>query len=285
MRLSVFVRVAIGTAAIGIGCLSAASAVASLEGRSVRVVPRIRSASPSFKRLEADCPRGYQLTGGGARARGTASILNTSIPNSAGTGWIAVGHRPGHNSLGLHVFAVCASPPEQGAAGRVVRQLRASYPNFTRLEVDCPAGYQLTGGGAEALGTASILNASIPNSTRSGWIAVGHQPGHDSVGLHVFAICVRMSDDVLTVRVGRRIRPSYPNFKRLEADCPTGYQLTGGGAEALGAASILNASIPNRTHTGWIAIGHQPGYSSVGLHVFAMCAATSEGDHIGRHTR
>jgi hypothetical protein len=85
-----------------------------------------------------------------------------------------------------------------------------------------------------------------------------------------------MPDDVLTVKVRHQIRSSYPNFTRLEADCPAGYQLTGGGAEALGSNSILNASIPSDAHTGWIAVGHQPGRQSVGLHVFALCSATSE---------
>ncbi len=254
------------------------SSVASLEGSSVRVVHRIRSSYPDFTRLAADCPGGYQLTSGGAEALGDASILNATIPNRPGTGWIAVGHQPGHESVGLHVFSVCASPPEQGATVRVVHRLRSSYPNFTRLEAHCPGGYQLVGGGAEALGDASILNASIPNTTGTGWIAVGHQPGHGSVGLHVFADCVAMPDDVLTVRVTHRIRSSYPDFTRLAADCPGGYQLTGGGAEALGDASILNATIPNRPGTGWIAVGHQPGHNSVGLHVFAVCAATSEAE-------
>jgi hypothetical protein len=259
------------------------SSVASLEGSSVRVVHHIRSSYPNFTRLGADCPSGYQLTGGGAEALGVASILNATIPNGNGTRWIAVGHQPGHESVGLHVFSVCASPPEQGATVRVVRRLRSSYPNFTRLEADCPTGYHLVGGGAEALGDASILNATIPNDSGTGWIAVGHQPGHESVGLHVFADCVAMPDDVLIVRVAHRIRPSYPNFTRLEADCPGGFQLTGGGAEALGDASDLNASIPNATGRGWIAVGHQPGRDSVGLDVFAVCAATSEAeDVVGR---
>jgi hypothetical protein len=188
-------RAVIGTAALCLGGMGVGSSFASLEGSSVRVVHHTRSSYPNFTRLGADCPRGYQLTGGGAEALGDASILNASIPNDAGKGWIAVGHQPGQNSVGLHVFSVCASPPEQGATVRVVHRLRPSYPNFTRLEADCPSGYKLAGGGAEALGDASILNASIPNATGTGWIAVGHQPGHNSVGLHVFAVCTAASED------------------------------------------------------------------------------------------
>ena len=270
------------TAAVCFAGLGAGTSIASLEGPTIRVVPRIRSSYPNFTRLQSRCPPGYLLTGGGAEALGDASILNTSIPNIIGTRWIAVGHQPGFNSVGLHAFAVCASPPEQGASTLVARKFRDNYPDFTRLQISCPAGSRLVGGGAEALGNASSLDASIPNIIGTRWIAVGHhQRGQNALGLHVFAVCVAMPDDVLTVRVVHRFRDSYPNFTRLEADCPRGYQLTGGGAEALGDASILNASIPNASGTGWIAAGHQPGDSSVGLHVFAVCAVTSEGNGAG----
>jgi len=65
--------------------------------------------------------------------------------------------------------------------------------NFTQLEVDCNAGEHVLGGGAEALGTVSILNRTSPNGNGTGWIAVGHQPGFTSVGLSVYAICATVS--------------------------------------------------------------------------------------------
>lgn len=182
------------------------------------------------------------------------------------------------------VVAVCASASASAPAAassrrsvRIVARLRNSYPNFTRLEADCPTGYTLTSGGAEALGTRSILNASIPNASHTGWIAVGHQPGFDSVGLHVFAVCLE-NEVVATAQLSvvARIRPSYPNFTRLEARCPRGATF-GGGAEALGGGSNLNASIPDRSGAGWIAVGNQPDGDSVGLHAFAVCAAPSDG--------
>lgn len=81
----------------------------------------------------------------------------------------------------------------QGAPGisgyQIVSNLQSSFPNFTQLGVNCPPGKRAIGGGAEALGPTSILNRTTPNTSGTGWIAVGHQPGVNSVGLHVYAIC------------------------------------------------------------------------------------------------
>ncbi len=71
----------------------------------------------------------------------------------------------------------------------VVENDQSSYPNFTRLLVNCPPGTKAIGGGAEALGVNSILNGSFPAPGGVGWIAVGHQTGYTTVGLHVFAVC------------------------------------------------------------------------------------------------
>ena len=66
--------------------------------------------------------------------------------------------------------------------------------------------------------------------------------------------------------------PSFGNFTQLAVYCPPGKKAIGGGAEALGVNSILNRTTPTPLGDGWIAVGHQPGYTSVGLNVFAICA-------------
>ena len=202
--------------------------------------------------------------------------MSTRLITAIGTGLLATGG----------VIAGTASASQSSSSRtpkvRVVDRFRSSYGNFTRLEVDCPSGSRLSGGGAEALGSNAILNGSFPNDSGTGWIADGHQPGVPSVGLHVFAVCTSARGKV---RVVHRLRSSYPNFKRLHVECPSGFRLSGGGAEALGSSSILNTTIPNRSHTGWVAVGHQPGVNSVGLHVFAVCTTAPGGVQVVRKLR
>ncbi|MFB6894466.1 hypothetical protein ACFCX4_34795 [Kitasatospora sp. NPDC056327] len=61
------------------------------------------------------------------------------------------------------------------------------------------------------------------------------------------------------------------NFERRTVSCPSGKRAVGGGAEAQGEESVLNGSFPTDDGTGWIGLGHQPGYDSVGISVHVVC--------------
>ncbi|MEU9466830.1 hypothetical protein AB0D78_09255 [Streptomyces avermitilis] len=63
-----------------------------------------------------------------------------------------------------------------------------------------------------------------------------------------------------------------PNFQRRTLYCPSGKKVIGGGAEAQGNGAVLVGSFPTPDGTGWIALGRQDGYSSVGISVYAICA-------------
>ncbi|MFI1166994.1 hypothetical protein ACH4UM_26185 [Streptomyces sp. NPDC020801] len=63
-----------------------------------------------------------------------------------------------------------------------------------------------------------------------------------------------------------------PNFQRRTVHCPAGKRVIGGGAEAQGNHAILVGSFPTDDGTGWIGLGRQDGYSTVGISVYAICA-------------
>ncbi|QFG20411.1 hypothetical protein [Actinomadura sp. WMMB 499] len=64
-----------------------------------------------------------------------------------------------------------------------------------------------------------------------------------------------------------------PNFQRRTVYCPSGKQVIGGGAEAQGNDAILVGSFPTDDGRGWIGLGRQKAYSSVGISVYAICAS------------
>ena len=127
------------------------------------------------------------------KCHGDSRLVTWDATGPAGpAGAAGAAGAPGH--IGLTGPAGPAGPRGiQGVPGisgyGIVENDQSSYPNFTRLTVNCPPGTRAVGGGAEALGNNSVLNGSIPAPGGLGWIAVGHQPGYPSVGLHVFAIC------------------------------------------------------------------------------------------------
>jgi hypothetical protein len=63
-----------------------------------------------------------------------------------------------------------------------------------------------------------------------------------------------------------------PNFTRRTVYCPLGKHVIGGGGEAQGNDAILVGSFPTPDARGWIALGRQNRYSTVGISVYAICA-------------
>lgn len=62
------------------------------------------------------------------------------------------------------------------------------------------------------------------------------------------------------------------NFTRRTVYCPAGKHVIGGGGEAQGNDAILVGSFPTPDGRGWIALGRQNRYTTVGISVYAICA-------------
>lgn len=92
------------------------------------------------------------------------------------------------DSIGNAPHAQLAAPNAVNGY-EIVKLSNANVGNFERRYVFCPAGKRVIGGGAEALGVASVLNGSFPTEDGRGWVGIGHQPGYSSVGITVYAVC------------------------------------------------------------------------------------------------
>lgn len=62
-----------------------------------------------------------------------------------------------------------------------------------------------------------------------------------------------------------------PNFTRRTVYCPGGKHVIGGGGEAQGNDATLVGSFPTGDARGWIALGRQDRYPTVGISVYAIC--------------
>jgi hypothetical protein len=171
--------------------------------------------------------------------------------------------------LTLAVVSTLLVAGSAAAQTQIVSKINQNTKDFTRLTVACPSGSTLIGGGAEALGGASILNGGFPVNATT-WAAVGHQPGVGNLGLSSYGICTKASG----LQIVSKVNQNTKDFTRLTVSCPSGKQVLGGGAEALGGGSILNGSFPVDSTT-WAAVGHQPGVGNLGLSVYAICGTVS----------
>ena len=83
-----------------------------------------------------------------------------------------------------------SGPP--GVSALQIVSTSAPTGNFAPLEVICPAGKKVLGGGAEALGSDARLIRTSPNGNGTGWIAVGNYPYAGGLSLRVWAICANV---------------------------------------------------------------------------------------------
>ncbi|MEU8269377.1 hypothetical protein AB0B89_19735 [Sphaerisporangium sp. NPDC049002] len=65
------------------------------------------------------------------------------------------------------------------------------------------------------------------------------------------------------------------NFARRTIRCPSGKRAIGGGAEAQGNDAILVGSFPTDDAGGWIGLGRQNNFATVGISVYVICADAS----------
>lgn len=87
---------------------AAASARAALPA-GYQIVTLPNANVPHFQRRTVYCPGGKRVLGGGAEARGNKAILVGSFPTPDGRGWIGLGRQDGYSTVGISVFAICAS--------------------------------------------------------------------------------------------------------------------------------------------------------------------------------
>ncbi|MGW0576802.1 hypothetical protein ACWD25_12705 [Streptomyces sp. NPDC002920] len=111
--------------------------------------------------------------------------------------------------------------------------------------------------------TAGALALAL--ATGIGWTAQA-SPDHTAAGEPAQA---RVVDGYQIVKLPNA---NVSNFQRRTVYCPAGKHVIGGGAEAQGNDAILVGSFPTDDATGWVALGRQNNYSTVGISVYAICA-------------
>jgi hypothetical protein len=112
--------------------------------------------------------------------------------------------------------------------------------------------------------TAGALALSI--AAAAGWAAQA-APEHAPVTKHA------QTRVVAGYQIVTLPNANVPNFQRRTVFCPSGKHVIGGGAEAQGNDAILVGSFPTPDGTGWIGLGRQNAYSSVGISVYAICTS------------
>ena len=199
---------AVGLAAIT--CLIAASPASALKVKYVAENDTLLPDSVGF--VEASCPSGYKLTGGGAFSNGAfgTTKLQGSYPvdgddqnGKADDTWRAVVWNTAPSAANIESQAICAK------AKPVYRSRIFSIGVSASPRVKCPKGTKPTGGGMETGGTfthpVDILSSrpsdgEDENSKPEAWFANASPPGMAVPFGETYVICAEPGEIKPTYR-------------------------------------------------------------------------------------
>jgi hypothetical protein len=230
----------------------------------------------------AVCPTGDVVVGGGGYqvTQELREDLNSSLPDSEGTGWIVYFNNEKSSSNTGVVVAICAAASsltdysvQYGALVTVPADGEA------QATVTCPSGTVSLGGGTdmETTGTETYdaMDASAPYGT-NGWRTYMSSAGSDSTSGLAAVVCAtepsgwaQVSSDYVNNPAGKTTN--------VTVKCPAGTRVLGGGpfnSSADPTVTIgLTTSLSNLR--GWHSKEDNSSSTSESVDEWAVCAKTS----------
>lgn len=216
------------------------------------------SAPAQHPRIQLNVPVGYKIIGGGALSNwsGAGNLLTAAYPASP-VRWVAAGKD--HEVISpatLTAFALAIHDPAN-EWDVVIQTATAAPAPHPQVAATLPAGYVLTGGGAQVhwTGAGNFLTASYP-VTGSAWEARGKDHSiADPAAITAYAIGLRHRTGAVrfTGTIASIAEPEGNPHPSSRASLEPGWLLSGGGARVFpeGPSNLLTASFP--VGRSWIA--------------------------------
>lgn len=193
--------------------------------------------------VDVSCPAGYLVAGGGVSSGYTTFNLMWNAPINTTT-WRSEIYNTSSSPIFAQVQVMCLAV--SGLVGQVVTRGMGtinSGTNSTIVDVSCPSGYLVAGGGINAgYGTlVSMWNAPISTTT---WREEVYNTG-GTAAAQVQVECLRVSGlvgKVLTTDLGNVSAGA--NSPIIDTACPSGYLIAGGGLKSGDISQTLMQSLP-----------------------------------------
>jgi hypothetical protein len=182
--------------------------------------------------LDATCPAGYLVAGGGFNSGYTSFTIMQDEPIST-TQWRGEIFNTGSSDIYAQLQVVCLKL--SGMVGQVVT---VGFPpvhsgtNSSIVLANCPSGYLVAGGGISSGYTSFTLMQDEPQSTTQWWGEI-HNTGAGDIYAQLQIMCLRASGlagQVLAKSLGSAGTGS--NSTIIDQTCPAGYLVAGGGVNS-----------------------------------------------------
>jgi hypothetical protein len=219
--------------------------------------------------VEAVCPEGKRLLGGGAAILGTltGTALTASTPDGPDGSpdrWFAAARDDGADSWSLRARAVC------GAIRGYAAMTSASDAGVflgIGLTAPCPSP-TLLGGGARISGVTLGASLTRIRFGTTALLADARDDGFDPWSLEATALCGDLDVELVTESDG----PGVASTRSVAAVCPAGTVAIGGATAPVGnVRTDLHAFGPDGEGGAWTAVASTEDSNSWSLEVTAVC--------------
>ncbi len=212
------------------------------------------------------CPSGSVVVSGGFAGSSGVRIWHSTMDSDA-NGWRVYGHNTTASSRSINVYATCLHN-SGGSSSLEVEHMNVNANGQTNLQVGCPSGSQVTGGGWVIGSTTSI---EIYNSTKigNGWQIYINNTSGTSPQVNVYAVCLSGVPGTTSSVSGGGDVPGN-DIGHVAKQCPSGQYVTGGGFVTNIGAIIYNTS---KVDNGWQNYARNTTGTQKGLSTTAICYA------------
>jgi hypothetical protein len=155
-------------------------------GTTSQVVKQVTAPANDIGHAVAACPGGSVVTGGGYASNDQFTVYNSS---KSGNGWQVYARNNSGSSQLLNAYAVClagttATSSQVGVQGTVPA-------NSTKgVQVECPSGSILTGGGFAGSTNLLMYNTSMTTGDPKAWISYARNLTGSNQLLNTYGICL-----------------------------------------------------------------------------------------------
>ena len=139
--------------------------------------------------LEAACPSGSVVTGGGFATNSNKSLW---VDNSSADGnrWQVYARNLSGADQGFNAYAICLAGTSITTTQVLTANVSVPAHTFNQGEADCPSGQVLTGGGYALSEGLSVYSSGMDPSNTSMWDVVALNSGAGATSMNVYAICL-----------------------------------------------------------------------------------------------
>lgn len=209
------------------------------------------------------CPSGSVVVSGGFDGGEGIRVWQSKRD---GNGWRITARNTTGSSIQVRVFATCLFN-SGGSSSEATKQENANASDITQIDIACPSGTLVTGGGW-LIGATDPIELIESSRSGNGWQIVVNNTGGSNPQFNVYAVCLAGVSGS-TAQVSDTSGQIPPNDTlQLDKACPSGTLVTGGGFAVNIGANVYNTS---KLANGWQNFARNTTGTQKLLHTYAIC--------------